>query len=170
MRIPILLVVVAVAVGCSKRGSAVVVSLGPSDQDCVDVALQRSRLAGYIETLVDKGGRFFRVTARTASTGRPLANLGMDPARAVYFQVQCQGTEARVSAVDAKGPYETRSMKNEVRAELDSFAASLGVQVGVAVSAEQGPCVASELPAWATATAAEKKALMEQCKSQQPQP
>lgn len=182
---PKLLVVLVVSLfafaGCSKRGDSVLVNVGPTNGDCVDLLLSRSRALGYVETGVDRVNGFFRVAARTSSTGKPHANLNMHPVYAVHFNVQCQGSEARVTAANAQGAYDhDRSMSAPLRRELDSYATNLGWRVGPgqaaveqqqpATSASGKTCNAEQLPEWQRASAAEKKALLDRCRAATPPP
>lgn len=161
---------------------------------CIDRVLFKSRLTGYIEQTVDREGGFFRVLVRhryfrdaVDKKGRlraPLARGKAEPAEVVFYNVQCIDDETvLITPMSDRGPVVSPSVLDELqRGELAAYAQRLGNVIvdtppppapAAALPADDPSgrnCIASQLPEWQGATAAQKKTLLDRCRGAAPTP
>lgn len=94
---------------------------------CLVPLVSRSRTLGYVEDVADHEAGFFRVRARTDSTGKTIEKAGRRYRKDVVFGVQCTtGGAVSVFAAHTNGTQNlTETMHKPIRAELDAFAGAL---------------------------------------------
>jgi hypothetical protein len=184
--------VVMGGVGCAARqklypaGPLGISSPAAGTSTCVERLLGRSRMTGYIEQTVDKEMGFFRVSAKNSfaqfeeKKRAPKVPKGKLLAVVAFYNVQCTGPEsATIIPMNASGSLDDRYLmdKNQ-KDELERYAAAIGVPLNTIQDSDEPPpapapvpvpagqtCIASELPEWQGASAAEKKALLDRCRA-----